>query len=50
VEFGSQRNNRKILLFLDSCSSHKITFETSNIELLFLPKKAHQNFNHWMLE
>ncbi|KAG0430420.1 Tigger transposable element-derived protein 6, partial [Dictyocoela muelleri] len=32
--------NRKILLVLDNCPGHKITCETSHIELLFLPKNS----------
>jgi len=35
-----QKKNRKILLLLDNCSSHKIPFAIKNIELLYLPKNT----------
>ncbi|KAG0442128.1 Tigger transposable element-derived protein 6 [Dictyocoela muelleri] len=35
-----KEKNRKILLLLDNCTSHKSTIELSNIELFFLPKNS----------
>ncbi|KAG0434594.1 Tigger transposable element-derived protein 6 [Dictyocoela muelleri] len=38
IRFKNEK--RKVLLVLDNCPGHKITIETSNIEILFLPKNT----------
>ncbi|KAG0434733.1 Tigger transposable element-derived protein 6 [Dictyocoela muelleri] len=42
LDFNAQckKESRKILLLLDNCSSHKVSCDLTNIELLFLPKNS----------
>ncbi|KAF7670509.1 Tigger transposable element-derived protein 6 [Cucumispora dikerogammari] len=42
MEFDDKmkRQKKNILLLMDNCFSHKITYCSSNIELVFLPKNS----------
>ncbi|KAF7685584.1 Tigger transposable element-derived protein 6 [Cucumispora dikerogammari] len=44
MEFDDKmkRQEKNILLLMNNCSSHKITYWPSNIELVFLPKNSRQ--------
>ncbi|KAF7685687.1 Tigger transposable element-derived protein 6 [Cucumispora dikerogammari] len=35
-----KRQKKSILLLMNNCSTHKITYSPSNIELVFLPKNS----------